>query len=124
MDPIADMLTIIRNGYLINKKEVTIVFSKFKEAVAQVLKAEGFVAEVSKKDKSLVINLKYLKSRPAITKIIRVSKPGLRVYKDKTSLPRTYTGMGIAIVSTSEGLMSNKLAKKKNLGGEIICRVW
>lgn len=124
MDPIADMLTIIRNGYLIHKKEVSVTFSRFKQAVAQVLLAEGFIAKIQKKGNILIIDLKYTNSRPAITKISRVSKPGLRVYKDKTSLPRLFAGMGVAIVSTSQGIMTNREAKKKGLGGEIICRVW
>lgn len=135
-DPIADMLTRIRNASAIKKPEVVLPMSKIKFEVAKILKAEAWVTDVEiikgsgKKNEAkafdeLKIVLKYRKSgNPYITSIKRVSKPGLRVYADKTNLPKVLNNLGIAIISTSSGLMTNKEARKKGLGGEVICEVY
>jgi len=134
-DPIADMLTRIRNAFLVNKHEVVVPMSKIKYEIAKILKKEGFISEVevfkpqTLKNNGIFdeikISLKYKKNgKSVITKLKRVSKPGLRVYSNKHKLPKVLNNMGIAIISTSEGLMTNKEARKKNLGGEIICEVY
>ena len=127
-DPIADMLTRIKNGYLAHKKEVQAPFSKIKAEIARVLVKEGYLALVKKTQqlgkKNLILELKYQNGQPSLRKIKRVSKPSLRVYLGTRKLPKAFRGMGISIVSTSFGVMSNKEAKQKKLGGEIICQVW
>lgn len=131
-DPIADMLSRIRNSYLANQKEVLIPYSKLKEEILKLLIKKGYLKDIkikeidhkSKKTKTLVCQLKYEGNNPAITKIIRVSKPSLRVYTSRKKLPRVLGGIGIAVISTSEGILTAKEAKKKGLGGEIICKVW
>lgn len=128
-DPIADMLTRIKNGYLARKENVAIPYSKIKEEIGRILTNEGYVTSFkTKEEKSKVkiinITLKYENKIPVLTEIKRISKPGLRVYKDKNNLPRVLSGLGIAIISTPKGLMTEKEAKKQNLGGEIICKLW
>jgi len=131
-DPIADMLTRIRNASAVSKKEVHVPFSKLKAALAVVLVKEGYLAEMKKekvkakgKEKEfLKIKLKYQNNRPAIKKIKRISRPGLRIYLSAKRLPRVLSGFGSSVVSTSQGIMSGRQAKKKNLGGELICQVW
>lgn len=135
-DPIADMLTRIRNASAVKKHEVVIPMSKIKYEIAKILKAEGWINDVemiktaSKKNKYTVFDdikvfLKYKKSgRPVITSIKRISKPGLRIYAGKSNLPVVLNNFGIAIISTPEGLMTNREAKRRNLGGEIICEIY
>lgn len=134
-DPIADMLTRIRNASLVNKHEVVMPMSKIKYEIAKILKKEGFILDVEKfKSKNLnksgifdeiKILLKYKKNgKSVITKINRISKPGLRIYSNKNNLPKVLNNMGIAIISTSAGMMTNKEARKNNLGGEIICEIY
>ncbi|MDD5043585.1 MAG: 30S ribosomal protein S8 [Patescibacteria group bacterium] len=127
-DPISDMLTRIRNASLAKKEEVLIPFSKMKLALADILKKEGFVGNVEeiKGDNfsEIKVVLKYHKNKPIINKIERVSTPGRRVYAKKDSLPVILNNLGIAIISTPEGVMTNKEAKKRNLGGEIICKIY
>ena len=135
-DPIADMLTRIRNASAIKKPDVVLPMSKMKFEVAKILKKEGWVNDVEvikgsgKKNEAnafdeLKIALKYKKSgKPYITSIKRISKPGLRVYTNKVSLPKVLNNLGIAIISTSSGLMTNKEARKQGLGGEIICEIY
>jgi len=135
-DPIADMLTRIRNASAIKKPEIVLPMSKMKFEVAKILKNEGWVNDVEvikgsgKKNEAkafdeLKVVLKYRKSGNAfITSIKRVSKPGLRVYADKSNLPKVLNNLGIAIISTSSGLMTNKDARKKGLGGEVICEIY
>lgn len=135
-DPIADMLTRIRNASAIKKLDVVLPMSKIKYEVAKILKQEGWISDVEvikgtgKKNEAnafdeLKIVLKYKKSgKSFITSIKRISKPGLRVYTDKNNLPKVLNNLGIAIISTSSGLMTNKEARKKGLGGEIICEVY
>lgn len=127
-DPIADMLTRIRNAYRASKIEVTFPHSNLAEAVAKLLQKEGFLGEVKvaekNKRKTIACYLLYENKKPPIEHIKRISKPGCRVYKKASEIKPTLGGYGISIVSTSEGVMTGKEAKKKNLGGEIICEVW
>ena len=126
-DPIADMLTRIRNGQSTRKASVSMPTSKAKEAVAKVLFEEGyigsFVAQGEGAERELTIELKYHKGAPVIDSIKRTSRPGLRVYRGKDELPKVLGGLGVAIVSTSAGVMSDRQAREKGIGGEVICVV-
>ena len=126
-DPIADMLTRIRNGQKARKVSVTMPASKAKEAVARVLEDEGYITGVSTEgegaERSLTVELKYFDGAPVIERIERASRPGLRVYRGKDDLPRVLGGLGVAIVSTSAGVMSDSQAREKGIGGEVICVV-
>ena len=125
-DPIADMLTRIRNGQMANKVDVTMPSSKQKVAIAKVLKDEGFVTDYSVAEGAkpeLTVTLKYYEGKPVIDMLKRVSRPGLRTYKATDDLPKVIAGMGIAIVSTSKGVMTDRAARKEGCGGEIICYV-
>jgi small subunit ribosomal protein S8 len=126
-DPIADMLTRIRNAQMAEKVAVSMPSSKIKVAIAKVLKAEGYIDEFVVRDgdgkAQLDIALKYYAGRPVIERIERVSKPGLRVYKGKDDLPRVMNGLGIAIVSTPQGVMTDRRARATNTGGEVLCIV-
>jgi small subunit ribosomal protein S8 len=127
-DPIADMLTRIRNAQAVNKQEVRLPMSKVKMAVANVLKEEGFIADCHKQDvegkPNLVLELKYFEGKPVIQNIESVSKPSMRIYKDKRNLPSVMNGLGIAIISTSKGLMSDRKARQLGQGGEVLCYVY
>ncbi len=128
-DPIADMLTRIRNAVMVRKKEVEIPASKMKIAIARIMKEEGYIAgyEVIDDGKQgiLKIKLKYTPDRKSVIHgLERVSKPGRRVYCDKDSIPHVLDGMGIAILSTSRGIMTDKQAEKLGIGGEVICYIW
>jgi len=126
-DPIADMLTRIRNASAVNKPEVVIPFSKIKFAIAQILEQEGYIQKVEKNDDNfgeIVIELKYENKQPAIRSIERVSKTGRRIYVGKDKLPKVLNELGIAIVSTSKGIMTNKKAQQEGIGGEVICEVY
>ena len=126
-DPIADMLTRIRNGQKARMVSVSMPGSKAKEAVAKVLKDEGYVTDYSSEGKgaktTLTVELKYFEGVPVIEKIQRTSRPGLRIYRGKEDLPKVLGGLGVAIVSTSAGVMSDKQAREKGIGGEVICVV-
>ena len=126
-DPIADMLTRIRNAQMAKKKSVNVPYSKIKSAIADVLKEEGYIDNYSQKyvnDQNVIeIALRYYADLPVIEKIKRVSKPGLRIYKSATQLPEVMNGLGIAIVSTSKGVMTGKKAQEAGVGGEILCEV-
>ena len=125
-DPIADMLTRIRNAQAARKREVVIPFSKIKFAIAEIMRDEGYVDHVEKvEDKfgSIRVRLKYKQGKPQIRAVDRVSRPGYRRYAKKDALPIIENGYGIAILSTSSGIMTNKKAKQMNVGGEIICTV-
>ena len=125
-DPIADLLTRIRNAQAASKTEVSAPSSKLKVAIATVLKDEGYISDfaVSTGEKpSLNIRLKYHGGQPVIDTLRRVSRPGLRVYKNKDELPQVLDGLGIAIVSTSQGVMTDRAARKAGQGGEILCYV-
>ena len=127
-DPIADMLTRIRNAHKIKAKSVIMPSSKIKVNIAKVLLKEGYVKgfdeeEIGNGKKDLNIDLKYYEGRPVIEKMNRVSRPGLRIYKTRTQLPKVMGGLGIAIISTSKGIMSDKEAREQGEGGEILCFV-
>lgn len=128
-DPIADMLTRIRNGLAVSKETVVVPHSKMKEAIAGILKENGFIAgfKVEGKEagfKMLIISLKADADQPVISSLARVSKPGRRVYASSQDIPLVLGGRGMVIVSTSNGVMSGRDARKKGLGGELICKVW
>ena len=126
-DPIADLLTRIRNGQSSGKTEINVPASKVKLAIAQVLKDEGYIedfaANANDGKPTLAVQLKYYQGRPVIDRLERVSRPGLRVYKGKDELPSILGGLGIAIVSTSQGVMSDRQARAAGHGGEVICIV-
>jgi len=129
-DPIADMLTRIRNAQLVGHSEVTMPASRLKAAIAQVLKQEGYVDDFAIRDRSgdsakkeLAIALKYYAGRPVIERLERVSKPGLRVYRGRDDIPRVMNGLGVAILSTSRGVMTDRKARADGLGGEVLCIV-
>ena len=125
-DPIADMLTRIRNGLAAGKTEVVMPYSKLKQAIAQVLKDEGFITDFARQEDAkpaLRIELKYYQGKPVIDKVSRVSRPGLRIYKNKDELPKVMGGLGIAIISTSAGVMTERTARKNGHGGEVLCYV-
>ena len=127
-DPIADMLTRIRNGQNARKVSVAMPASKAKEAIAHVLKDEGYITGFETSgdgaEKTLTVELKYFEGGPVIEKIQRVSKPGLRIYRQRNEIPRVQGGLGVAVVSTNKGLMSDREARKNRMGGEILCFVW
>jgi small subunit ribosomal protein S8 len=128
-DPIADMLTRLRNAQAVKKNEVLVPFSKLKFEIAKVLKHENYIVSVDKIEEAnfpqLKIALKYDESNePAIKSIQRVSKPGQRVYVSKNNIASILNNLGVSIISTSAGLMTNKEAKRKGIGGEIICEIW
>jgi small subunit ribosomal protein S8 len=129
-DTIADMLTRIRNANLARHQTTQVPATKLTRSIAKVLREEGFIAEIEEAEegvkRNLVISLKYKgKTRqPLITALKRVSKPGLRVYSNRKELPRVLGGIGIAIISTSSGIMTDREARRQNLGGEVLCYVW
>lgn len=126
-DPIADMLTRIRNGQSAGKESVVLPSSKVKVAIAKVLKDEGYITDFNTEVKGshswLTVVLKYYNGKPVIEEVKRVSKPGLRIYKSKEELPKVLGGLGIAIVSTSKGVMTDRVARAMGHGGEVICTV-
>ena len=129
VDPIGDMLTRIRNGQMRSLNKINIPFSNFRLKILEVLKKEGYIIDFNidngkQKIKFLSVDLKYYEGQPVIKEIKRVSKPGRRVYSKATSIPKVLNGLGLAILSTSKGVMSDSDAIKKNLGGEIICKVF
>jgi small subunit ribosomal protein S8 len=126
-DPISDMLTRIRNAQAVRKTTVNMPSSKLKTALAQVLKDEGYIDDFALRQKEgkpeIEISLKYYAGRPVIEKIERVSRPGLRIYRGREDIPRVMNGLGIAIVSTSRGLMTDRKARATGIGGEVLCIV-
>lgn len=128
-DPIADMLTRVRNALMVNKETVEIPSSNMKKAIADIMLAEGFVSDVKLVEDGyngkLVITLKYAGRRqPVINGLKRVSKPGLRTYAGVGNMPQVMNGMGIAVISTNKGIMTDKQAKAANVGGEVLCYIW
>lgn len=128
-DPIADMLTRLRNANSAHHESVTMPYSKLKAAIAEILKTEGYIAEFSTKDlevgKELTLVLKFgLNQERAIAGVRRISKPGLRVYAKSTNLPRVLGGLGVAILSTSSGLLTDREAENKGVGGEVLAYIW
>lgn len=126
-DPIADMLTRIRNAQAVEKASVVMPSSKLKVAIAKVLKDEGYIDEFAVTEQggksTLTIGLKYYAGRPVIERLERVSKPGLRVYKGRNEIPQVMNGLGVAIISTPKGLMTDRRARATGVGGEVICYV-
>ncbi|MEX2197172.1 MAG: 30S ribosomal protein S8 [Burkholderiales bacterium] len=126
-DPIADMLTRIRNAQMVGHTEVSMPCSKLKIAIAKVLKDEGYIEDFAVRDekpaKALHIGLKYYAGRPVIERLERISKPGLRVYKGRDDIPRVMNGLGVAILSTSRGVMTDRKARADGVGGEVLCIV-
>lgn len=126
-DPVADMLTRIRNAQMAEKQSVSMPSSRLKVAIAKVLKDEGYIDDFAVRENGakpeLDVALKYYAGRPVIERIERVSKPGLRVYKGKDDLPRVMNGLGVAIVSTPKGVMTDRRARAGNMGGEVLCIV-
>lgn len=126
-DPIADMLTRIRNAQMVNKADVTMPSSKVKVAIANVLKDEGYIEDFSVQNDgvkaNLTIGLKYYAGKPVIERLQRVSKPGLRVYKGTEEIPKVMNGLGVTIVSTSKGVMTDRKARAAGIGGEVLCVV-
>jgi small subunit ribosomal protein S8 len=126
-DPISDMLTRLRNGGRALQPHIELPHSRLKENIAKILKSEGYVSEVAvdgKTIKKLKIRLKYNGKKNVIEGLRRVSKPGLRKYVGATEIPRVRGGLGVAVLSTPEGIMTDTQARKKNLGGELLCYVW
>jgi small subunit ribosomal protein S8 len=130
-DPIADMLTRIRNASSARHRELTLPSSRVKREIARILADEGFIESFETRNDTesvqdqLVLRLKYVEGKtPVVTGLKRISKPGLRVYARKTEIPRVLGGLGVAILSTSHGIMTGSDARKQNLGGEVLCYVW
>jgi small subunit ribosomal protein S8 len=126
-DPISDMLTRIRNGGRALLPAVEMPHSRIKESVAKILQAQGYIGEVAvagTTKKTIKLRLKYIGKKNVIEGLKRVSKPGLRKYVGSTEIPRVRGGLGVAIISTSEGLLTDQQARKKNLGGELLCYIW
>jgi small subunit ribosomal protein S8 len=127
-DPIADLCTRIRNAYQVHQKSVSVPYSKIKERIAEILVAGKYLEEKKiegkAKEKKIILTLRYKGKEPALMGIKRISRPGRRVYSRADKIPSVLSGLGIIIVSTPQGLMTNRQARKKNLGGEIICSVW
>tara|TARA_A100001011_G_scaffold390951_1_gene475401 strand:+ start:652 stop:1050 length:399 start_codon:yes stop_codon:yes gene_type:complete len=129
IDPIGDMFTRIRNGQMRNLISVVMPASKFRSKILDILKSEGYIINYiiesdDKNKKNIIVNLKYYEGTPVIKEIKRVSKPGRRVYSRANSIPRIQNGLGLAIISTPQGVMSDVEARKNNIGGEVICRVF
>ncbi|MBE7088763.1 MAG: 30S ribosomal protein S8 [Clostridiales bacterium] len=128
-DPIADMLTRIRNAIMVNKETVEIPSSNIKKAIADILLSEGYVSDVKLVEDGyngkIVLTLKYLgKKQNVISGLQRISKPGLRTYANVENMPRVMDGLGVAILSTNKGIMTDKQAKAANVGGEVLCYIW
>ncbi|WP_019563615.1 30S ribosomal protein S8 [Thioalkalivibrio sp. ALMg3] len=127
-DPISDMLTRVRNAQRANKEQVAIPFSKAKERILKVFAEEGFVGDIQVEgevaQKKLVVKLKYFEGRPVIETVERISRPGLRIYRGKDELPRINAGLGVAVVSTPQGVMSDRAARAAGQGGEVLCKIY
>ncbi len=123
-DPIGDALIRIKNGYQVGKVTVNIKYSKLIWKLLKLLQKEGYLTDVSQKENEIIVTLKYNARIPAITDVKRVSKPSLRVYKGVQELPKVINGLGIAIISTPKGLMTDKQARKFKVGGEVMALVW
>ena len=128
-DPIADMLTRVRNALRANKETVEVPSSNMKKAIADIMLSEGYVSDVKLEEDGfngkLILTLKYVgKKKPVINGLKRVSRPGLRVYSDVETMPKVMDGLGIAVLSTNKGIMTDKQAKAQNVGGEVLCYIW
>lgn len=123
-DPASDLFTRIRNATQARHREVIVPYSKLKEAVCKVLKKEGYIVSFKKRGQELVLELAYKRRKPIISGIRNVSRPGLHIYRKKDKITAPLGGAGVAIISTSQGIMSNKEARKKGLGGEVLGELW
>lgn len=123
-DPVGDLLTRIRNAAAVKKREVVVPYSKLREDIAKVLKKEGYAFSVKKEKADLKIEIAYKRRRPLITQVKNISRPGVRIYRKASKIREPLGGAGITIISTSQGVMSGKEAKKKGLGGEVLGEVW
>ncbi len=128
-DPIADMLTRVRNALRANKETVEVPSSNMKKAIADIMLSEGYVSDVKLEEDGfngkLILTLKYVgKKKPVINGLKRVSRPGLRVYSDVETMPKVMDGLGIAVLSTNKGILTDKQAKAQNVGGEVLCYIW
>ena len=134
-DPVSDMLTVIRNGLMARKKDVTVPSSKLKKVILEILKKEGYIEDYQEfsvptrkeeqgKKLRLQIFLKYYNEKPVIAHMEKVSKPGRRIYVSANEIPRVRNGLGIAILSTSKGILTDSEAKRENVGGELLCIIW
>jgi small subunit ribosomal protein S8 len=124
VDPIADLLTRIRNAHTALHKKVNVPYSKLKVAMAEILKTEGYISDFAVQDLDIKITLKYAKGQPLIAGLKRISSPGRRVYVGVESIPQVQNGLGICILSTSQGILAGADAKTKNIGGELLCEIW
>lgn len=124
MDSIADALIRVKNGYRAGKPEIVVRYSRVVAQICKLLEKEGFISGFKQAERELILTLKYTNRTPAMTDVRRVSKPGLRVYKRAKLLPYVLNGLGIAIISTPKGIMTDKQARKMNMGGEIMAEVW
>jgi small subunit ribosomal protein S8 len=125
MDKVGDLLIRIKNGYMASRVEVTVLSSNLSRAILEVLKTEGYIESFETKDREINVVLKIARgNRRALTDVKRISKPGRRIYKSKDSLPRVLDGMGIALISTPKGVMTDKQARKEGVGGEVMAYVW
>lgn len=124
MDPVGDALIRIKNGCMVGKQEVGVKYSKLVLNLIKLLQKEGFVESVSAKKREIIVTLKYKERKPVITDIKRISKPSLRIYRGVSGLPTVLNGLGIAIISTPKGLMTEKQARKLKVGGEVLAFVW
>lgn len=127
-DPIGDMLAQIKNSYMAGKSVLVLPHSKLKESVASILKQEGYLSSVGTRDQGtrnmLELTLRYNGSEPSLTDLKRKSKPGMRIYVSSKAIPTVVGGMGMAVLSTPQGIMTGKLASRKHIGGELLCEVW
>ncbi|WP_018139884.1 MULTISPECIES: 30S ribosomal protein S8 [unclassified Thioalkalivibrio] len=127
-DPISDMLTRVRNAQRANKEQVAIPYSKAKERILKVFADEGYVGDIQVEgeaaQKKLVVRLKYFEGRPVIESVDRISRPGLRIYRGKDELPRINAGLGVAVISTPQGVMSDRAARAAGQGGEVLCKIY
>ncbi len=124
MDKVGDLLIRLKNGYMASLKEVKVKNSNLSVAILELLKSEGYIGEFKVDGYEILVALKYLDRQPVLTDVKRISKPGRRIYKGKYELPRVLDGMGIAIISTPQGVLSDKDARKKGVGGEVMAFVW
>lgn len=124
MDPVADALIRIKNGYSVGKQQVLVRYSKLIFKLLKLLQEEGYVQDVDKKGQEVVISLKYSDRKPALSDVKRISKPSLRVYKGVSELPTVLNGLGVAVISTPKGLMTDKQARKLKVGGEVLAFIW
>jgi len=127
-DPIADMLTRIRNAQMVRKETCSLPYSKMKQGIADILKKEGYIRKATVDEsagrKEILLELKYVSRKPAIRVLKRISTPGRRVYASASNLPHVYDNLGVAILSTSKGLMTNREARKQKVGGEVLCEIF